>query len=200
LLYSRLQFLTLTAAESILDFDLVDNYGWSVIHYAAAYGVDEDVTKLVGLGASLITAALPLGWNAIFHAVFYGNVGTFLVLLQHYDPMIIHATDARGWTLLHIAASAGHDQIVRHLLTVGADPYCLTSPFMSHMPESLFNKRCTPEEVAAAQSPERRERYAKALYDLGKISQMTTEIQETEIKDIFWDATEEIEILASERG
>jgi ankyrin repeat protein len=188
------------AAESILDFDLVDKYGWSAIHYAAAYGVDEDVTKLVGLGASLITAALPLRWNAIFHAVFYGNLGTFLVLLQHYDPEIIHATDARGWILLHIATSAGHDQILRHLLTVGANPYHLSLPFMSHMPESLFNKRCTPEEVAAAQSPERCERYRKALHDLGKNTQTTTEIQEIEIEDIFWDAAEEIEILARESG
>ncbi len=195
---SMLPFLTLMAAESVLEVEYVDKYGWSVLHRAAAYGVGEDIKKLVALGASLTTSALPLQWNAMFHAVFYGNFDTFLTLLTLYDATIIYATDARGWTLLHIAASAGHDEIVRHLLSLGAAPYSLSVPFTSHMPESLFKKRCTPEDVAIAQSQERREQYLKALHDLEKDGQTPRLTQEADDTDIFWDAHEVVETSVSE--
>jgi ankyrin repeat protein len=104
--------------------------------------------------------------------------------------MIIQATDARGWTLLHIAASAGHDSIVRRLILLGADPHSSSIPFGSHMPESLFNRRCTPEEVAAAQSAERRERFLQALRDAGYNCTLKPVSRAMTEEEIFFDAEE----------
>jgi Ankyrin repeats (3 copies) len=77
---------------------------------------------LIRLGVALMCVAPPLQWSAIHHSVFYGNYGTFIELLPHYVHLDINTPDTRGWTLLHIAASAGHDRIVRHLLSLGANP------------------------------------------------------------------------------
>ena len=182
-------FLSTMAKSDDFEVDVIDKWGWAAIHRAAAFGTTEDVEMLISLGASVDTAALPLRWNAIFHAVFYGNFSTFSALLLYYDPMIIQATDARGWTLLHIAASAGHDRIVRHLLSLGAHAYTLSRPFMSHMPESLFNRRCTPEEVAAAQSAERREGFLQAIREVGQDGALKPLSRVTTV-EIFHDAEE----------
>lgn len=63
-------------------------------------------------------------------------------------------TDKRGWTLLHIAASKGDDQTVRHLLSIGADQNSRSRPCGSDVAESLYHRRCTPGEVAAVAGQE----------------------------------------------
>ena len=163
---SMANFLTTLANADDFDVNIIDKWGWTVIDRAAAYGTADDIETLINLGASVNTCALPLRWSAIFHATYYGNFETFLTLVPHYSPIIIQETDARGWTLLHIAASAGHVQIVRHLLSLGTDPYSLSKPYMSHMPKELFGRRCTPEEVAAAQSARRREQFLEAVKEV----------------------------------
>jgi hypothetical protein len=76
-----------------------------------------------------------------------------------------HMVDGRGWTMLQIVASAGHDSIVRHLLGFGLSPDAKSKPFNSHIPEQLYGRRCTPQEVAAAQSPEREKAFLEALHE-----------------------------------
>ena len=162
-----LDFLNLLAEDSYQDLDVADTEGWTALHRVAAFSLPSEVEALMKLGADPEKVALPLRWNAIHHAVFYGNYGAFKVLLPRYGDNVVSVTDERGWTLLHIAASAGHDDIVRHLLRLGADPTTESKPFMSHMPESLFKRACTSQEVAAAQSLEREQRYLEAVRDLG---------------------------------
>jgi len=128
-------YLTVLSADTFLELEILDTWGWTVLHRVAAFGTAVEVEALLKLGASPMTCALPLRWNAIHHAVFYGNYSTFVTLLPLYSHMLIDTTDERGWTLLHIAASAGHENIVRHLLRLGANPYSLSKPFRSHMPE-----------------------------------------------------------------
>lgn len=170
-------FLNLLAEDSYQDLDVADTEGWTVLHRVAAYGYPSEVIQLIQLGADPDKVALPLCWNAIHHAVFYGNYATFNTLIPFYGTNAVSMTDERGWTLLHIGASAGHDEIVRHLLRLGADPLTKSKPFMSHMPESLFKRACTPQEVAAAQSAEREMQYLDALDDF-------------EVATEFWEAQE----------
>lgn len=160
-----LDFLRLLAEDSYQDLDVADTEGWTVLHRVAAFGMPGEVTELIKLGADPGKVALPLRWNAIHHSVFYGNYETFETLIPYYGTDLVSITDERGWALLHVAASAGHDDIVRHLLRLGADPIARTKPFMSHMPESLFKRACTPQEVAVAQSPEREAQYLEAVRD-----------------------------------
>jgi ankyrin repeat protein len=182
-------FISAMAQSDDMEVDVTDKWGWAVIHRAAAFGTGEDVEVLISLGASIHAYTLPLRWDAIVYAVEYGNFDTFSVLVRHLDSInITKAIDERGWTLLHIAASAGHDQIVRHILSLGADPYALSKPFMSHMPEFLFHRRCTPEDVAKAQSAERRDRYLQAVRGVALINPVSIVATADEI---FYDALEQ---------
>ena len=161
-----LEFVNLLDRFGPQDLHVADKEGWTALHRVAAYATPSEVMRLIELGADPEQVALPLRWSAVHHAVFYGNYATFRVLFQYYED-IASMTDERGWTLLHIAASAGHDDIVRHLLRLGADPIARSKPFGSHMPEILYQRKCTPQEVAAAQSFERERQYLDSLRDLG---------------------------------
>lgn len=158
---NMLEFLNLLDTWAYQDLDVADTEGWTALHRVAAYATPSEVERLIHLGAKPGQAAPPLLWNAIHHAVFYGNYATFVVLEKYYDVNIM--VDDRGWTLLHIAASAGHDRIVRHLLLNGANKAAKSLPYYSHMPESLFGCKCTPQEVAAAQGTQIENQYLDAL-------------------------------------
>lgn len=127
---------------------------------------------------------------AIHHAVYYGNFETFLVLINPKNGVSIASPDARGWTLLHIAASAGHDDIIRHLLSLGANHERLTLPYMSYMPGQLFNQAFTPAKAAAAQSEERYCRYMEALVSFG-----LKDPQENQANDLASDGDEFVDAL-----
>ncbi|KAJ3953768.1 hypothetical protein N0V92_009740 [Colletotrichum tropicale] len=173
-----------------IELNLIDSWGWTVLHRLAAYGTDLEVRKIVNLGADLTVKQLPLGWPAIFHSVFYGNIQTLIELMRHYPQSVIFDTDERGWTLLHIAASAGHSDITQHLLEAGSNPYAESRPFWSHIPESIWGQRCTPAEVAAAQSRERLAQYERLLEDLGIESTVVLLGDDEEENEEFWDAPE----------
>lgn len=187
---STVAYLRMLDERAVLDLGIVDTEGWTVLHRAAAYGTAEEVGELIKLGADPKTAALPLRWNAMHHAVFYGNNPTFEKLLPLFEETLLDMTDERGWTLLHIAASAGHDTIVRYLLSTGSNPTALSNPFRSHMPANLFGRRCTPAEVAAAQSNDRLAQYLRGLEDCGLDSGLMTGINLADEEDLFFDAAE----------
>lgn len=159
-----MNFLNLLAEDSYLDLDIADAQNWTVLDRVAAVGTAKEVRRLIELGANPYQEAMPLRWTAIHQAVFHGNCATFEELLPEYDDTAKHMVDARGWTLLHIAASAGHDSIVRHLLGFGLSPDAKSTPYDSHMPEQLYGRRCTAGEVAAAQSPEREKAFLEVLH------------------------------------
>lgn len=183
-------FLHVLADDAVVDLDIADTEGWTVLHRVAAYGTAAEVLALIKQGAQIQQVALPLCWNSLHHAVFYGNESTFKALLPYYGDQINSLTDERVWTLLHIAASAGHDAIVKELLNQGLDPNGLSRPFISHMPESLFKRACTPREVAAAQSQEREEQSLKAWWDSG-VGGLARDVHVDDDGDMFWEATEE---------
>jgi hypothetical protein len=136
-------------------------------------------------------------WMAIHHAVYYRNFETFLVLINPKYGASIASPDSRGWTLLHIAASAGHDNIVRHLLSLGADHERLTLPYASRMPEQLFNQTFTPAKAAAAQSRERYCRYIEVLDSFGLKDSQDDQANERsdDDDDEFIDAEENLSFL-----
>ena len=115
-----------------------------------------------------------------------------IVLIDPKHNPCVHSPDARGWTLLHIAASAGHDAIVRHLLSLGANIKSLSLPYTTHMPDELLNKSFTPGKAALAQSVGRYEQYMAALSDFGFQEDLLEEIvQESDDDEVFMDAEEE---------
>ena len=147
-----MEFLNLLAEDSYLDLDVADAQNWTVLDRVAAVGTAKEVRRLIDLGANPHQEAMPLRWTAIHQAVYHGNPETFEALLPVYGDAVKDMVDARGWTLLHIAASAGQDRISRRLLSIGLSADARSKPYRSHMPASLFERMCTPQEVAAAQS------------------------------------------------
>lgn len=162
---SVLDILNLLAEDAYQNLSVADTKGWTALYRAAAAGRPEEVVRLIELGADPYQAALPLRWNAIHHAVFHGNFSTFEALLPYYGDSAIIMADERGWTLLHIAASAGHDQIIRNLLRLGANPQARSRPFATHMPQEICNRKVTPQEAAAAQGLEREMQYMIAVQE-----------------------------------
>ena len=183
-----LDFLNLLAEDSYQDLDVADTEGWTALHRVAAFGTPQEAIALLKLGADPQRTAPPLHWNAIHHAVFYGNHPTFEALVSYYSD-VARLRDERGWTLLHIAASAGHDNITRHLVRLGADCQARSKPFMSHMPESLFKRACTPQEVAAAQGQEEEQLFIEAIRDQGASRVMEIE-DDSDDEMMFMDANE----------
>ena len=160
-----MEFLNLLAEDSYLDLDIADAQNWTVLDRVAAVGSAKEVRRLIELGANLYQTAAPLHWTAMHQAVFHGNLATFEELLPEFGETARYMVDGRGWTLLHIAASAGNGDIIRRLLKAGADPYAESKPYESHMPESLFNRRCTAQDVAAARNPGRAQLFLDVLQE-----------------------------------
>jgi hypothetical protein len=125
----------------------------------------------------------PLQWSAIFYAVDAGNWNTFMKLLPYYGGIAKDIVDERGWSLLHLAAARGHRYTIRHLLQLGANPCLRTSPTRAYILNALFDKRCTPEDVAEAHGQRQLEVFISVA-------------QELEIDldfDEYWDAQESFE-------
>jgi ankyrin repeat protein len=193
---SMLDYLNLLSDDAVQELDVIDTEGWTVLHRVAAYATAAELLELIRQGARPEQEALPLRWNALHHAVFYGNEDTYKALVPYFKDEIRSMLDERGWTLLHIAASAGHGMIVQDLLVRGADPDALSKPFMSHMPASLHGRACTPRQVALAQSEEQEAQYVQAMRICGK-SCLTSTLQVNGCSvdgedDAFWEANESL--------
>jgi ankyrin repeat protein len=125
--------------------------------------------------------------------VYYGRYDTFLELLPYYEHIDIDDPDERGWTLLHVAASAGHDVICKHLISIGADWQKRSWKFYSHMPDYLHGGNWTPAEVAGSQSEERHQRFMHVVLSSGKIQQTQNMLLgDPDLPDMCYDATEAV--------
>lgn len=77
----RLDCLRWILENSAQDFEALDTAGWSVLHRAAAFATPEEVLELVKHGADPRTNDRSWGWNAMHHAVYFGNFANFTALL-----------------------------------------------------------------------------------------------------------------------
>ena len=170
---SALPFLGILAARNTFhpfDRDLTDRQGWDILHRAAAFGAQEDVRSLISLGARLDRMVGKYQWKAVHQAVYYNNLPTFRELWTPQNRLRaninINSTDERGWTFLHIAASQGHDEIVRHLLELGANPELKSKP--GPWSDDPLGVEATPADAARNKGLEEYEQYIQALRDAGK--------------------------------
>lgn len=162
-----LEYIKLLAEDSFQDLTLLDEDGWTCMHRVAAFGSAEELMQLIKLGADPLGKSLPLGWNTLQHACFYGNVSCYEQLLPQFGEQAISMTDERGWSLLHLAAASGSEGLLRDLLKRGADPQALTNPSAAEtMHEGLYGKRCSPRDIAAIEGPEHFLKLDRAIEDL----------------------------------
>ena len=100
---------------------LVDVEGWGLIHPAAIFGTPEDVQTLITMNADPFQTIGDMGWTVLHNVVYYGIYDVFVVLLPYSESRSFELPDIAGWTLLHIAAAEGHEDIIRRLLQLGAN-------------------------------------------------------------------------------
>lgn len=79
-----------------------------MMHFAAAQGNDEGIRVLLRKG--LDASALDEYGRSVFHAaVQNAQLQSLKLLFEGTDELL--ATDFKGWTLLHLAASQGFTEI-----------------------------------------------------------------------------------------
>jgi ankyrin repeat protein len=104
-----------------------------------------------------------LGWTVLHNVVYYGVYDVFLVLLPYYEPRGFELPDLAGWTLLHIAAAEGREEIIRHLLRLGADPQARTNYGLIDLPGSDEEGSWTPAEIASLHGDGKGELFRRIL-------------------------------------
>jgi ankyrin repeat protein len=163
---SSIEYLQLLRSKhdfSWLHDSLIDIEGWGLMHRAAIFGTPEDVLMLIRFGVDPCQQIGDYGWMVLHNVVYYGIVDVFLVLLPYYEHLGIELPDHRGWTLLHIAAGEGHEEMMYELLQRGADADAITKPAWVDIPDSIRGKCCSIAEVAHASGEDKYSTFARVV-------------------------------------
>ncbi|KAF2418488.1 ankyrin [Tothia fuscella] len=185
----KTDILKLLAEYSCLELEVLDTKEWTVLQRASAFGTAEDVNVLLKLGANPFTKTTGLQWQGIHYAIAAGNQTTFEELLPKYASEDLQVVDERGWSLLHIAAQAGHQSLIRALLDNGADPYAKSKPTRFYVPEELCDRTCTPGDVACGMDSAIQRRYLDVLAEFSLLAQPCADPSD-ETGEVFFDAVE----------
>ncbi|PVH76188.1 ankyrin [Cadophora sp. DSE1049] len=143
------EYMQFLSSTSLQDINAQDSSGWTSLHRAAIHGQGSDILEFIRVHASLSPRTKLLQWSPIFMAVHSSNVSTFQVLADH-QPGYFNETDIQGWTLLHVAAKRGYQEILARLLKDGADVHALSDARATKVPDKLRGRSVTPLDVARA--------------------------------------------------
>lgn len=188
---SSKEYIEVLSAASFSDFDVQDQEGWSGTHRAAAFGTAEDISALTRMRASLTLQTTKLLWVPIFCAVQFGNVATFTELIKCHTTDLLVMTDVRKWTLLHVAVNAKRFEIMRVLISLGADPHAQSLATEFLVPENMKGLALTPGDISKLQGCDAFAAYIKALRGGGH----ELEVRSNDLygeEDIFWPALEKV--------
>jgi ankyrin repeat protein len=148
------EILEFCATHQFDGWNFRDRAGWAPIHRVAAFGQAEHIRKLFNMGVVDRYATPPLtilGWSPIQCAARLGNLSTFKYLVEETRTPVdrlVEMQDKRGWTLLHLAAASGSEEMFTFLLSIGLDPTALSDRATLLLPEELGDKALTPRTVA----------------------------------------------------
>lgn len=106
-------------ADPGADVDQRDRYGRTALMHTAAFGVLDQMDRLLARGAD-INGTDAGGETALMRAAWSGQVGAIDRLIAAGAD--VDLGDICGWTALMHAAVGGHPAAVRHLLAAGVRP------------------------------------------------------------------------------
>lgn len=172
-----------------------DLRGWTALHKAAVCGSAEEIALLVRQGAH--TKALLNNRSVLHLAAAYHNDLALEELAQPGYELDVNASDAVGWSPLHLAAynAFSNGSTVATLLRSRADPRKLSIPTANDwLPENLREKSLTPSDIAKLRSTEAWQNYRSALGE----SVWSCDHDDVEPagrlarEEVFWDAPESL--------
>ena len=102
-----------------LDYDAVDEAGNSALHYASLNGSVRCVELLLNNGANINATNTKMA-TPIMMATLYWKTNMIDTLMTYKECNINHQ-DCRGDTALHWASRVGYSDVIRRLLSNGAD-------------------------------------------------------------------------------
>lgn len=130
-----------------------DLAGWAPFHRVAAFGHAVHIKELFNMKAIKRNdkPETVAGWSPIQCAARFGNLSTFEYLVK--ETMAPFETfgdlqDENGWTLLHLAAASGSDEMIKVLLLYGLNPDARSDESTLCLPEELDNRVLTPRQIA----------------------------------------------------
>ena len=157
------EYLEMILGGYFTSINVQDAEGWTCLHRAAAFGSADDIETLIKFGASTSILNDRLEWTPNFCAVQFGNISTFTKLQKYTDPALLEQTDARGWTMLHVAANTGNLDMMTLLIKVGADPLALTEPSDKLVPAGLEGRTLSVAQIARNRGKEAVTAFVNAL-------------------------------------
>jgi ankyrin repeat protein len=191
---STIEFLGILSNDDVLlDLEVRDKDDMTILDHTVRYGTGDEVSALLQLGAQLA----PQGkdpWNivgsAMSQAIVTANFSTYLALFPYYQQQI-NSEYGDGWSMLHLAAYMGRDDMVRHLLENGAEEFYvdLEEEFERGNTRSGGNK--DERGYQFFMTYETYTKYIQALHDFRKIEIVSEDTECGEVEEIFWDTNEE---------
>ena len=132
----NIKTLSKVLVDAGADIEVQAKYGWTALHYAAAYGSPSNIEALIKLGADTETQT-EKGWISLpgpafpFSKSFPGSIEALVEALNQANIEIedgkllsprwkVEPRFKRGWTALHMAASVGTPENVQALFRAGA--------------------------------------------------------------------------------
>ena len=119
--YKHLNLCKTLIDKHNFDVHMVDNNGWTALHYAARNGSSELVSFFADVGID-IHLKDNLGQNCLHFAALSGHLNLCKTLLDIKD-FDVHMTNNVGWTALHYSARNGTYELVKFFADMEADIY-----------------------------------------------------------------------------
>ena len=104
-----------------VDLQMIDDHGWSVLHFVSEDGNLELFQYLIHK-VNDVYRPNGDGMNCFHIAAANGHLRLCKVLLETYK-LDLQMTDDNGWSVLHLAAKAGNVELFQYLIDKGSDVY-----------------------------------------------------------------------------
>ncbi len=153
-----------------VDPSISDEYGHTAMQLAIAAGDVDSVRTLIEYGAAIERTKPVEGETLLGEAAQSGNVE--LVLLVLAQTTNVDQQDVDGRTPLLIASYNGHVDVVKALLSAGADPNVASNEFM------------TPLGACWPRDPEQAEKIVTMLLDAGAV--VNPQFQSAALTPLHW--------------
>lgn len=196
--WSRLRFLRLLRDQHYVDFDLIDQHGYSALHLAITASNESEacIDFLIQNGVD-VKILWPDGRSALHIAANEAySVRTLRYLIEKYGVTDIDRQDQWGWTPLHYAIDSptnrrkgGSCEKARYLLAKGASPFKVgeVHRFPRLHVSNIFDKPMKPFELARFLGEHVQEKLSR---DMESVGMTPIESGDSDDNEEFFDAEE----------